>query len=284
MAQGKKPLTFWDYVKGAFNAKPNIKGLGNVPVNWLYVLGVGVAGLVNPGFLFIGAGLELAYLFLVSHDPRFRKWMEAIAAAEESGDHLAKKRAMLSGLTHERQQRYLALEKSCSQLFRMGQGMGPTAASVAEGVNRLLWVFLKLLVSSQMLEMHMKTAPRRELEQQIESYQREYDAAAADPNKERLAKSLESTLEIARKRLENYDQAGNQAQFIQAELLRIEQQVALMVQEAILNKDAGALVERVDDVMGSFAQTHDWMKQNAEILGPIQDDLETAPPTFQVNS
>ena len=282
MADGKKPLGFWDYLKGAFNARPNIKGLGNVPVNWLYCLGVGVAGLVNPGFLLIGAGLEVAYLFLVAHDPRFRKWMEAIQQAEASGDYLAKKRAMLGGLSHERQQRYLALEKSCGQLFRMGQNQGPASQAVVDGVNRLLWVFLKLLVSSQMLEMHVKAAPRRQIESEIASYQKEYDAAAADPAREKIAQSLKSTLEIAKKRLENLESAGNQAQFIQAELLRIKQQVALMVQEAVLNKDAGALTERVDDVMGSFTQTHEWMKANAEILGPIQDDLETAPPTFQV--
>lgn len=281
MAQ-KKQLGFWDYLKGAFNAKPNIKGLGNVPVNWLYMLGVGVAGLVNPGFLLIGAGLEVAYLFMVAQDPRFRKWMEAIQEAEASGDYLAKKRAMLSGLSHERQQRYLTLEKSCAQLFRAGQNQGPTAQAAVDGVNQLLWVFLKLLVSSQMLEMHVKSAPRRQIESEIANYQREYDAAAADPAREKIAASLKSTLDIAKKRLANLDTASTQGQFIQAELLRIEQQVALMVQESVLNKDSGALTDRVDDVMGSFTQTHEWMKANAEILGPIQDDLESPPPTFQV--
>ncbi|MEW6283116.1 MAG: hypothetical protein AB1758_31170, partial [Candidatus Eremiobacterota bacterium] len=202
----KKPLGMWDYIKGAFNAKPNVKGLGAVPVNWLYVLGVGVLGLVNPGFWFIGAGLEVAYLMMVSHDPRFRKWMEAIAEAEQSGDHLARKRAMLSGLSHERQQRYMTVEKNCGQLFKLSDA-GAAMRPVVEGVNQMLWVYLKLLVSSQMLESHLRATSRKDLESQIQSYEAEYESARADPAREKVARSLQSTLEIARKRLENLEQA-----------------------------------------------------------------------------
>lgn len=281
MAAPRKQLGFWDYVKGAFNASPNVKGLGGVPVNYLYLLGVGVAALVNPGFLFIGAGLEIAYLVTVSHDPRFRKWMEAIHNAAESGDHMAKKHAMLGGLSAERQQRYATLERTCSEIFRVGQSTTP-AAAVAEGVNKLLWVFLKLLVSAEMLEQHLTKNPRRKLENEIEMYQKEFNAVKDDPARERVARSLEGTIEISKKRLENLHQAITHGEFIRAELLRIEQQAALMVQEAILHKDSAAVTDRVDDVMESFSQTTEWMKANAEILGPVQEDLETVPPTFQV--
>lgn len=281
MSAPGKQLGFWDYVKGAFNARPNIKGMGAVPVNYLYLLGVGVASLLNPGFLFIGAGLEIAYLVTLSHDPRFRKWMEAINVAAESGDHMAKKRAMLDGLSVERQQRYATLERTCSEIFRVGQSAVP-AAAVADGVNKLLWVFLKLLVSAEMLEQHLTKNPRRKLENEIQMYEKEYNAVKDDPSRERVAKSLESTLEISRKRLENLQQGIAHGEFIRAELLRIEQQAALMVQEAILHKDSAAVTNRVDDVMESFSQTTEWMKQNAEILGPVQDDMEAVPPTFQV--
>jgi hypothetical protein len=281
MAAPRKQLGFWDYVKGAFSARPNIKGMGGVPVNYLYLLGVGVAALINPGFLFIGAGLEIAYLVTLSHDPRFRKWMEAIHNAAESGDHMAKKRAMLDGLSPERQQRYVTLEKTCSEIFRVGQSAVP-AAAVADGVNKLLWVFLKLLVSAEMLEQHLTKNPRRKLENEIQMYEKEYAAVKDDPSRERVAKSLEGTLEISRKRLENLQQGIAHGEFIRAELLRIEQQAALMVQEAILNKDSAAVTNRVDDVMESFSQTTEWMKQNAEILGPVQEDMEAVPPTFQV--
>lgn len=277
---------YWDYVKGAFQARPKLKGLGHVPVNQLFLFAMGVLGLANPGFWMLGAGLELAFLFLASHDPRFRKWMDAMAAAERSGDGETRKKAMLSGLSRERADRYQGLELNCSELIELGQKLGGEGTALQQqaydGVNRLLWIFLKLLVSAQMLEGHLQAVSRPQLEGEIAQYENDYRQAAEDPTRERVARSLHSTLELAGKRLQNLNAAQEQVQFIEAELVRIEQQLALILQESALARDSTFLTERVDTVMSSFAQTQDWMKANAQILGPVEEELETPPPTFQM--
>lgn len=278
-------LSFWEYVKKAFFAKPYIKGLGEVPVNVLAVFGIGVMSVAfGPGVLLMGAGLEVAYLALVSHDPRFRKWVQAMHQAAESGDHAAKKEAVLSGLSQPLQKRYMALEGKCARMLESARSVPGSAGvepAVYESVNRLLWIYLKLLVSAQLISTHVQQTDERQLKDEVEMYRRQHAEASADPSKERIAKSLASTLEIAEKRLEVLNKAKEDGQFIQAELQRIEQQVNLMIQEATLSREAGFLTSRVDEVMQTFTQTQDWMKANAEILGPVDAQLDTPPPTFQ---
>ena len=79
-------LTYWDFVREAFNARPPIPGLGGVPLNWMALAGFGTLGLLNPGFWLIGAGLEVGFLFLLAQNPRFRNYVRGrrIQAAKQA--------------------------------------------------------------------------------------------------------------------------------------------------------------------------------------------------------
>ena len=94
----KKPSSLWDYVREAFNAKPRVPGLGDVPANWLFVLATGVLGLVNPGVWLLGAGVELAYLTVLSHNERFRKFVDASATGRSAVDWMQRKLAVVQQL------------------------------------------------------------------------------------------------------------------------------------------------------------------------------------------
>jgi len=58
-------LSFFDYIVEAFNASPNIKGLGPIPINKMAVAGAFILGFANPGFWFAGAALEMGYLYFL---------------------------------------------------------------------------------------------------------------------------------------------------------------------------------------------------------------------------
>ncbi len=280
-------MSFFDYVKRAFLARPHIKGLGEVPVNLLAVGGVVVLGLANPAVWLLGASAEVAYLALVSSDERFQKWVRAMEAASQSTDQNARQEAMLSGLSDKRQARYRELERRCAEMLstarRSGSSLG-MEQPLTESLNRMVWVFLRLLVSSQVLETHLRQNSREVLDNEISGYERQYEEASQDPGRERIARSLAGTLELARKQRENLESAYENAQFIQAELLRIEQQVKLMIQEATLSSNVASLTGRVDEVMQSFTQTQDWMRANAQILGSVEVEVDEPPSTFQVES
>ena len=73
---------FSDYIREAFNARP----IGMfVPPNWIGIGAFALLGLVNPGFWVMGAGLELAYLGILSTNPRFQRYVDADRRSAESG-------------------------------------------------------------------------------------------------------------------------------------------------------------------------------------------------------
>ena len=65
------------YLDAAFNARP----LGMpIPPNWIGLVAFGLLGwFLNPGFFLVGTGLEIAYLWWLSRNQRFRKTVDAAA-------------------------------------------------------------------------------------------------------------------------------------------------------------------------------------------------------------
>ena len=65
--------SLWDYVREAFNARP----IGMfLPPNWAMLGGFGLAGyLRDPGWLVLGAGVELGYLLLLGTNARFQRFV-----------------------------------------------------------------------------------------------------------------------------------------------------------------------------------------------------------------
>src|SRR5215203_645288 len=108
----------WTYMKSAFNARP----IGMfVPPNWIGLAGVALLGLLNPGFWAIGAGLELAYLFVLSSNRRFQNVVDAAQTHEVREGSAAKVRELMAQLIPPARQRYDALERRCRAILEQQQ-------------------------------------------------------------------------------------------------------------------------------------------------------------------
>ena len=53
----------WRYLREAFWARPEIAGLGRVPVNLILLAGVGILGFGEHALWLAGLGAEVAYLY-----------------------------------------------------------------------------------------------------------------------------------------------------------------------------------------------------------------------------
>ncbi len=104
---------------------------------------------------------------------------------------------------------------------------------------------------------------------QLESIEREL-AAPALP--EPVRKSKAGTVEIQKRRLENLERAAEQRATIESELERIEQQVELIREDTAMGREPIALTNRIDQVVGTLAETSQWMKRNADLLGEVGED------------
>lgn len=270
-------LGLWDYVKGAFNARVPVKGLGRVPVNWLALAGVGVAGVALPALLPIGLGLELAYLAVTSHNRRFRKVLDGQELLKERAAWDARRRELAARLSPESTRRLTALERRCALLT--GGGAGPAAPIdvVRQGsVDRLVWIYVRLLQAREAIQRQASGDVQRRVELELKAKELELEGLSPSTG-EPVRKSLESTIAILRRRLENLKAAEDKLRYIDSELTRIEQQVELLIEETAFAEGTDHLSDRIDTVAATLEDANAWMAANAELLGTVALELE-APP------
>jgi hypothetical protein len=270
---------FWDYVKAAFFARKRVKGLGGIPMNVLYLLGVGLVSLVLPGALLIGLGLEFGYLAWLSHNARFRALVRGERLRERALTFTQRLDDVLARLSPESRARWHRLERQCAYI----REINPTLASATlpdidemkeSGLASLLMIDARLLFSREILFTTLAEGTGRELQKKLVETEARLKAATSDAVK----RSLEANLDLLKKRLTHYESARENLQVIDAELERIENQVALIREEASMSRDPAALSARIDAVASSIGEANQFLKVNEALLGALGTEEYAAPP------
>lgn len=269
MAASGAALSFWDYLREAFYRRVPVPGMGNLPVNLMALAAVAVLGMGNPGFWLLGAAAELTYLVGVAGSSRFQKLVqgERLLAAQRSWEgQLA---GAVERLAEESRGRYRRLLGQCRRILGISasldaDSLGNLRDLRSRSLNQLLAIFLRLLTSREVIVANLQHLDPKELEADIARLQEQF-AEAGDHAP--LARSLQGTLDIQRKRLENLGKARASLSVIDAELARIEQQVELIREESALSRSPGLLSERLDAVTSTMSETSRFLDENADLLG-----------------
>ncbi|HPC84555.1 MAG TPA: hypothetical protein P5234_14690 [Thermoanaerobaculaceae bacterium] len=271
-------LGFWDYVKAAFWYKPRVGFLGPLPLNVMALFTCVVASLAtqNAGFLFLGGAAEIGYLAFLSSNPSFQKLVQGLRLLARQEGWQQKVQASLARLRPDSMERYRRLYEQCRLILGVSDRVAPDDMfSIrdmrAGGLNQLLWLFLRLLTSRELIVASLSSANRAELEAEVKRL--EERLARAEPESA-LARSLQGTLDIQSKRLDNLTRALSSLEVIDAELERIEQQVQLIREEVAVATGPDALSSRLDAVTATLGETSRWMDQHAEFFGSISGDDE----------
>ena len=274
-----KPLGYWDYVKAAFDAKPAVPTLGSVPVNKLGLLAVGLLGgaamLVAPpvggAIWLLGGATELGYLYSLSGNSRFQAHIRRLEKYGEQQSAEVMKTAVLDELSERARERYAALEQQCLDLQSKSKPGAALGAGMSElhvtGLGQLLWIFTRLLATGETLRGYLASGAHKQIVHQIRDLEKELTEEGMD---ERVRKSKQSTLDILNRRYERLKAAAKQVKFIDSELERIEQQVTLLREEALLNRDPDFLSTRIDAVTDTLGETNEWMRSNAELISNLE--------------
>ena len=273
--------TFWDYVRAAFNRRPAVRGLGEVPWNKIVLAALAILGIGNPGFWLLGLGGELCYLYVMATNPRFQTLVRAEKLQVERVSAEGRVVGRLAELSKEGQERFQVLRAKCTEVQSITETiqagtLAPLDEARWRGLDELLWLFLRLQVSLAVLTRQLGRSDRRSLEAEVATLEQELAASPQAP--ERLKKSKASLLELKKKRLENLDRAAEARQILEAELQRIEQQVELLREEATISRSPEALSAKIDSVTGSLDETNSWMRQHEGILSELSVDDVTEPP------
>jgi hypothetical protein len=270
--------TFGSYLKAAFNARPF--GMFIAP-NWIGLAAFGLLGLTNPGFWLIGAGAELAYLLGLATNRRFQRAILAQKSEGSAKEWQQKLDGMVRRLSDTDQARYVAFVSRCRTIldqFAQHDPSGSGAAVQGEHLSRLTWVYLRLLVARRAMSRVLKEptlGETQELETRLAELRRRLEDQGLG---EDLRRSFTSQAEILEQRVTQRREGREKLDFLEAEILRIQEQVELLREQAALSTDAEGLSARLDEITGSLGGASQWISDQQKLYGTFDDLLEEPPP------
>lgn len=272
-------LGLWDYIKSAFNARP--AGMF-VPPNWVYVGAVGILGSLVPGVWLIGAGLELAYLIGLSSNKRFQNYVVGKQLSRQSRQQLKRQEEAMRQLTVDDRAAYLLLDQRCQGILAQqrssGTGATPTDLTMqAEDLSRLLWIYLRLLLTRGSIVRLLREAVGNEREGIDARVTRLQSQIEKPGTPDELKRSLQGQLEILQQRAASQREARENLAFIESELARIREQVELIKEQSVLSNDPSTLSARIDEVGTSLNSTTQWMRDRQDVFGKIEAMMEEPP-------
>ncbi len=280
--------TLGAYLKRAFLTRWNL----------LLFLGAAVAAGISPwpdALLPLVAAGEIAFLAALVSRPRFRQAVDAQAAARErrgkgrvadpKGPTVAE---LVTGLSPSGRNRFGRLRARCLEMQRIAQGAQGKVSGSDRGedlrvpaLDRLLWMFLRLLLARQALEHFMESTEEEDLSRQLEVARGRLQVVEAGED-ERVRTSLQDSIAVAELRLDNFRKAQKNAEFMDLELDRIEGKIQALVEMAVIRQDPDFLTSQVDAAAESVRQTEGTIRELQSITG-LTDILAEAPPILDAD-
>jgi hypothetical protein len=279
-----------DYLKEAFLFRWNL----------LFVLGGAAAAALTPvaGVLLplVAAG-ELTYLTGLVSVRRFRAAIDAkVHAARAAGGETATVQqpapsliTMVKGLPSDARARFERLHARCVEMRGIAAGVRGAAGNQpggaeeirTPGLDRLLWLFLRLLLSKTALDRFLQAMDEQEISKRLEELRKDL-AAAQSGRDERIVRSLQDSIASGELRLDNFGRAKKNAQFVSVELDRIEGKIQALAEMAVNRQDPDFLSSQVDSAADSMRQTEKAVTELQHLTG-LADQLEEPPAILEVD-
>jgi hypothetical protein len=196
---------------------------------------------------------------------------------------------MLSGLPRESRARFERLHTRCVEMRGIAAGVrgaaGDSGSSADEirtpGLDRLLWLFLRLLLSRAALDRFLQSIDDHDLSTRLEELRKSLAAAQAGGD-ERIVRSLQDSLAMAELRLDNFGRAKKNADFVSVELDRIEGKIQALAEMAVNRQDPDFLSSQVDSAAESMRQTEKAVSELQHLTG-LADQLEEPPAILETD-
>jgi hypothetical protein len=270
-----------------------------VPWNMLAFFGAmgfaALSGQADVAIPLVLAG-EAAYVGFLGAHPKFQAYVDAQeakvtreAGAEQSGEVFQR---MLKTLPESSRRRYAELLHSCRQLRQIAAdlkhsgstGVGESLDSLqTEGLDRLMWIFLRLLFTEYSLARFLKQTSREGIEreaQQVEARIAKLGTGDQSAHAAKVRRTLEDSLATARARLENYDRASSNYEYVQLEIERLESKIKSLAEMAVNRQEPDYISTQIDQVAHSMQDTEKTMNDLQYVTG-LDDVDESVPPVIE---
>ena len=282
----KREAGMSDYLREAFLFRWNL----------LLLLGGAAAAAMTPlapVLLPLVAASEITYLTGLVSIPRFRAAIDAkvhaagaLAGPEPPPPPPVSLVTMLGGLPSDARTRFQRLHERCVEMRGIAAGVrgaaGDQAASGEEirtpGLDRLLWLFLRLLLSKAALDRFLHSMNEPEITARLAEQRKSLEAAKGGD--ERIVRSLQDSMASSELRLDNYGRAKKNAEFVTIELDRLEGKIQALAEMAVNRQDPDFLSNQVDSAADSMRQTEKAVSELQHLTG-LADQLEEPPAILE---
>jgi hypothetical protein len=219
---------------------------------------------------------EAAYLGLLGTHPRFQKYVDAqgAAAARQVGSASAQQTLsyIMKMLPRDLLKRFEDLRIQCMELQHIARELKNPGKKAPEmpfeefqvaGLDRLLWIYLRLLYTQYSLSQFLNKTNAAQITQDIQQYDQRIKQIPAenkdDPRWQRVRKALDDNLETSRIRLDNLTKAKDNYQLVQLEIERLENKIRSLSEMAVNRQEPEFISDQVDHVTASMMETEKTM-------------------------
>jgi hypothetical protein len=275
------------YLKEAFMFRWNLLLLGGAAV------GAIVSGHADVALPLVAAA-EVTYLAGLTTLPRFQGAIDAKARAEERGlgagptktpvaDQASARDKILDvlkSLTEDRRSRFLRLRARCVEMSRIANAVrgethdasGASTELRTPALDRLLWVFLRLLLSEQAISRFLQAADEAGIDKtvtELKGRRKKRADSVGEVNQadDKIIRSLDDSISTAELRRENVEKAKTNAEFVAAELDRLENKIQAVTEMAVSNTNPDDMSSRIDAISDGITQTEETIRELQQITG-----------------
>lgn len=263
-------MQFGKYLKTAFMNRWNL----------LWFVGAGVFALLTPipdVVPAVAAAAEITYLGLLGTHPKFQAYVDAQEAKQVRAATSVSTQQVLeritSSLPKELLDRFLALKSRCLELQQIaaelkqtsqGESPQPLEHYQIAGLDRLLWIHLRLLFTQFALYRFLKQTSEEQIQADIKRLEARLAENAQQPSTDldqRVHKALEDNLRTSRDRLANLQRARGNFDFVKLEIDRLENKIRSLSELAVNRQEPDYISGQVDQVAASMMETEKTMNE-----------------------
>lgn len=239
---------------------------------------------------------ELTYLGFLGTHPKFQQYVEAQEAKLSRQDNRevvsTVARRLLAEMPKALVDRFELVRTRCAELQRIARQMRdpdqggeppPLDDLQIAGLDRLLWMYLRLLYTQYSMSQFLKKTSAEQIERdigQLELRLKTLGDSPDDPRNQRLKKVVEDNLATSRARLANFQKAQESYELMGLEADRLENTIYSLGELAVNRHEPEFISVQIDQVANSMIQTERTMGELAFVTG-LQLANEEVPPMLQ---
>jgi hypothetical protein len=243
-------------------------------------------------FPFIAAA-ELGYLGFLGLNPRFQNILKGQTKIPPPlpVDPNQRYQQLMAFLNQEDARRFNTLRQRCAELVKLRHDMATKEGGSSvdnlrgESLDRMLWLFLKLLHQRSGLEKFLGATRREQIENELRSAEEQLATAqnrdqTSGLPESRLSASIRERIVTIRERLENHRKAGENLELVTAEIDKTEQQITHLCEVGMTMSDSAGLSTQIDSISESLQSSEKIFSETS--FSEFYDD-EPAPPLLTGN-